>query len=619
MRSQAWHRSWSAAVAAVAAVAAISIGSACSARAPVALVVPSDIAWVAVLSEGSPTGSLRAIHPGQPIEVELPIEARAIVSGYRAEALAHLPLRDPETLEVLSSCGPALPRADLTLELAPDANAFVAREEPGALLAPASAHCDPAASAFEISSRNAARESAWCGGLVRPVRTGPCEAELELECLPPIRTPVTLEGHLCLGRAAVRECAAIEPAPTAAFAIRCRRDPDPIEIEIDFWPTRPEPRFTVTASINLLGPRPRAETSNPGLDVVTTAFLSDLVLLDQGAVVLDRGDVSHGYCSVRPDTTRLHFVDLDAAAAVRTATTPTCLRRLARDPGAGLLGVFDEAPPDSETGIELGRFDAGGRLLQRRPLPGVPGLRTRLAELDARALLVSARSAAVAIALYTPGAGRPRSLVAVYDLTTLEWRGTVDLPMSEILTGTVSSDGRFAFSDYEEGSIVLVDASGSSGLSTERFLSIEGEPSLVQITIAPQRSGGRPDRWLVFKTRRDREAYADLIDLERVERERVVARFPYHRQEAVVPSGAVSLGASKWVVGAVDSRRESLTDPLENRAVLTLLDLDAGAFLPSPVVIGHGAVTELERDARGRLWALLPWSAELLQIAVDDR
>jgi uncharacterized protein (DUF885 family) len=65
----------------------------------------------------------------------------------------------------------------------------------------------------------------------------------------------------------------------------------------------------------------------------------------------------------------------------------------------------------------------------------------------------------------------------------------------------------------------------------------------------------------------------------------------------------------------------AVTLPVLRQRVDTWLahrDSSAGAVLPSPVVIGHGAVTELKMDARGRLRALLPWAAELVRFAFED-
>jgi hypothetical protein len=50
------------------------------------------------------------------------------------------------------------------------------------------------------------------------------------------------------------------------------------------------------------------------------------------------------------------------------------------------------------------------------------------------------------------------------------------------------------------------------------------------------------------------------------------------------------------------------------RAVVTLLDVEAGRFLPEVFEIGDQSVTRIRTDAKGRLWALLPWSGQVVRL-----
>jgi hypothetical protein len=50
------------------------------------------------------------------------------------------------------------------------------------------------------------------------------------------------------------------------------------------------------------------------------------------------------------------------------------------------------------------------------------------------------------------------------------------------------------------------------------------------------------------------------------------------------------------------------------RAYIALYDSEDPHFLHGMKEIGHGAVSALEVDRLGRVWALLPWSAAIVRI-----
>ncbi|MCC7386779.1 MAG: hypothetical protein IT384_33395 [Deltaproteobacteria bacterium] len=594
---------------------------ACSARGEATFVAPPGTAWVVLRSEGASSGQIRAVGLDA-VRVELPSEQAVFADAYRSETLASLALEDGMVVRTWEGCGPTLPESSSRWILSPDADAFSPRAEAGPGLAPDGVDCAPPLASYEYASRYSILGNDLCTGLAAPRLRERCLVDLPVVCpIEALSTPLRLNGELCLGTATVAACRPLSARPEALFAMSCPRA-DGYEIALDFYAPA-TPRVTITASVSLAGGREDITVERPGSNDTARGWVSDLVLFEAFALVLDRGAVSSRYCSDGVMPTRIHTIDLETVEVVKTTTTVPCLRALTRDRGAGFLGAFDDGAAGAELGIKLGRFDPAGRLIDARLLPRIGGLSTRLQSSDLVGVVVTTGTPPrVAVVLRRSMERRTKETAAAFfDLATLDWQRTIVLDGSEVFYAAAFADGRLILSDNESNTVFLLDPEQDDVGAAERFTTGEIERDQQQLVAWPLPRADRPARWLVSKTRgRERQAYVDLVDPLQVGSARVADRFGYRRSTLVMHTALVRVpgSASRFVAGTLDASRERQTDPLVTRGTIAILDLDAQAFLPSPWVVGVGPVIDLDFDRQQRLWALLPWSAVVVRASLED-
>lgn len=594
---------------------------ACSARGEVAFVAPPATAWVVLRSQGASSGQIRAV--GSPaVRVELPSEEAVFADAYSAGALEGLALEDGMVVRTWDGCGPTLPESSSRWVLSPDADVFSPRAEAGPGLAPEGLECTPQLASYEYASRYSVFDNDLCTGVVAPEPRGRCLVDLPVVCpTQSLATPLRLNGEICLGTATVAACRPIPARREALFAAACRR-PEGGEITLDFYSPAPTSALAITASVSLAAGREALTVERPGNQDVSRGWLSDLLLLDASALVLDRGARSGLNCAEVAAPSRLHTLDLETLAIVKTATSVPCLGRLARD-GAGFLAAFDDGPVGADVGIKLGRFDAGGRRLAESVLPAIAGGPTRLSSLDlVEVVITRGTPPRAAMVLRRVISDRTeQTVVAFFDLATLAWLRTLTFERSKAFYAGASPDGRLILSDNESNTVFLVDPERDEVGAAERFATGEIERDQQQLVAWPLPRADRPPRWLVSKTRgRERQAYVDLVDPLQVGSARVADRFGYRRVSLVMNSALVPVpgSATRFIAGTVYVNREHLTDPLVARGTIAVLDLDAQAFLPSPLIAGVGPVIDLDFDRQQRLWALLPWSAVVVRVSLED-
>ncbi|MBI2376866.1 MAG: hypothetical protein HYV07_22900 [Deltaproteobacteria bacterium] len=327
---------------------------------------------------------------------------------------------------------------------------------------------------------------------------------------------------------------------------------------------------------------------------IEAGYLSDLAVNGELlAVTTFDGKYRDG-----PDTFsgRLMIYRASDLELVDSATTPVGLRRVVRDPSSdGFVLAFD-AP------LRVARTDARGKITALREIPIDPTLRaTPNAIVFATSLAASATEIGLT-ALVDPRAPTgseeermPASVVRILDPETLETILSRDVRQSRLLhIERASGDPEWVISDDFANSVMSM-----SSLDLTTRYQVELHPRLAALSVdtltqAPAVSTvvvpalGREDAIHVL-TRGEEEGRSGFF--EPMATPTAVQSWPADRGLAIV----IALDAD-----------------LEGHAAL--FDAAIARFLPGSVALGRGAVRKLVETQEGHLLALLPWSAELLEI-----
>ncbi|MCK6551048.1 hypothetical protein L6R52_34745 [Myxococcota bacterium] len=317
-------------------------------------------------------------------------------------------------------------------------------------------------------------------------------------------------------------------------------------------------------------------------------YLTDAVMLDDRIAVAAHDRRARSLDCNAPEPSRLTFVDVARAAVTSSTSAPPCLTRLARDPlGPGLLGVFGSEP------LELGRFDASGALVDSAPLD-LPA--------EVRHFAVALLPGPMETVIIAVSRGFPAtSFVLFADTASLALRRTSPPIEGRIRHAIADAAGDLVASEIYEQQVLRID--GATGviedvvrLSTSRRVS--GDAGFVvalpdRAALAVAATGAKSALWALDVA----EGSTTPIAGTAVFFEVVAAPW------AMVPSPA----EPELVVGASTSTAPGY------EARLAHLDLDGPRWLPGSLVVGRGVVSALMVRDRV-LWAVLPWSAELVRI-----
>lgn len=320
-------------------------------------------------------------------------------------------------------------------------------------------------------------------------------------------------------------------------------------------------------------------------------YLSELVVLEDRVVVSALGGTETAFCrSPLPGTA--YFLDRETMQVTGTASTPPCLTNLAPDPtGDGFVGTF-------RVGLRpaLGRFDRHARLLG-----SVVSTQVDAGELFANSIAVDLANGNIAGAVIKTADERGNSYLFAIDLDTMS-----ELPISgRIGTNVVElqnfAPGEFSALEDADNFIMSIDTSngtierlattalvrGSNGMllrhrvdDREYFLlSIIGPAGgVISYNINGEIAGrARPHR-----------ALSDTWS---------IADWPAPNEPRLVLAGFTS-------------------DDSEHRGYVGLVDVVEARFLLGEVRVGRGpaVVGRFKKDELDRLWATLPWSAEVIRV-----
>lgn len=323
---------------------------------------------------------------------------------------------------------------------------------------------------------------------------------------------------------------------------------------------------------------------------------------------LDRGSVLYGYLSdaemvggriavggldgryKRPrcttDRSTISFVDLDSLA-VETTTAPPCLFRLALDSAHDeLIGLFGGGAPS------LARFDLRGRLLASKPV--VIPLETGFQYPVGLAIDASGRARVTITSDDNP---RFTYVISV-DLPSLDVAVTSDRIGAFVRSSALDGDEIFA-SDHEGEQLRRVGADGHllSALVLFGEVLLANDPGFVFRPPGSERlfvstTGRRGGTW-VLEPGAQQMLVGAALDFH--ERGVPWAMSTWPKDQRVIAVG-VTEGVGEFA------------------ARLALFDVEEVHYRAPTLRIGQGLVGKMLVDPRGRVWALLNWSAELVRI-----
>lgn len=322
-----------------------------------------------------------------------------------------------------------------------------------------------------------------------------------------------------------------------------------------------------------------------------TGYLVDTALVGQGLwVSTRRGAFGTIECQF-PEPAELVRVDTESLAVTVRRDAPPCLAHLARDrSGNGeLLGVTAGKAPT------LHRFDAEGRALESLALPPIT-LTRPTDELVPTALVSDSSTTTVAILFTSTPLSGASWLVTVSTAGPLRWLRT-SAPQAGQLRGTSGLiDSALYAADPDGGQLVRMPLVGRTST----------------LTLTPPRGASddagavywhEPSQRLVVSTTSKRAALWTLDPLSRT----TSRAFGYEAELIPWAITAFPGSADQVMVGVMIA-------PPSFQAAVALYSISEQRFLPGLVSLGSGAVTKLETDAQGRVWALLPWAGQLARI-----
>ena len=344
-------------------------------------------------------------------------------------------------------------------------------------------------------------------------------------------------------------------------------------------------------------------------EATLTSRLLDLVMLSDRVVVASNGQDTGAFCPrAGIDDTRLTFVGLESLDTTTVSAGLACVSKLAPDlAGDGFFGLYGDIGH-----WRIGRFDTRGRLVH-----------TALVEPRAPAS-IPPDSRGVTLWDYWPigfeaSDGATPSLVSFFTWTRARTESSGYLfyrhdPASlapiryrNFYVGRIWSVAQFD-EDYliggDEGALRVgwvQSATGNADIVAE-LPELPGLERQDISAVAAHRATARAVVAIPWQ-----EPAIQIFELRGGQAVPVArARFFERR---VIPTAAVSWDDRTMLVVGIEQDVDS-----KWYAVAGLLDVVDGRMRPGIWRLAEGAITQLRRDAAGRVWALAAWSGELLRL-----
>ncbi|MCC7385679.1 MAG: hypothetical protein IT384_27770 [Deltaproteobacteria bacterium] len=602
------------------------LAHACGPAAPVVL-LPAEYDLIVVWTRGEGGGGELHVRPSG-ASLDVSVEGGVRLFAYRSTDLgvggAGMERLEGTRVRALDDCGPALPPADRAFAISADGEVTDISGEPVPSMEAVALPChdlgEPVyatplvfTAACATSSASQRGRCTLCFDLVACSLSGAGEGACDAPLLS-IRTK--LDGTLCgAPPPGTAPCSAGPSRRGSDAVLDCTRSTEG-ELTIDIVRRRGPPPLEVTR-FELSGePDYDLVRNDDAPALIVTGLLSDLVALPDQLVVIRRAvDDNSGHACPPSAFGTLLFVSRDGQLLRTQAPARPCLLRLAADPldPSGFLGghlVADERIARvvryNELGVERERV---GEL----PLPPVsPG--SAFADIF-RALTVTGTSGAERVsALAVSEDNERRTTWATWSFASGAWdlraegviEGAAYLFAQPIASG--SGAGSLAVSDDESEAIAVLDPLDRAPAMHLFREAIHGE-----VAQGPVITLSTGDRWLVVNG----GLAAGTITLFTRQGQRTFV--PYFAGNQAALTDLIEIAPDVVLVAALRLG----SGPALGELAIARADGDRLWFEPQLLPLGPGIVG---RFARGELcpdgvrtrvvWALAPWTGDLLRIAL---
>lgn len=412
-----------------------------------------------------------------------------------------------------------------------------------------------------------------------------------------LKGQLDLQGNLHFSpNAQLGPCEGVAPTPGAIASFRCESQPH--SCRYDLYPAAPLLPLNIER-IKLVSGAPSIP-AGAGVDNLVgytahAGYLTTLLLRGSELLVVTHGGQYRDLeCLAAERASTIARIDRQRFVLTQTVSAPRCLYALAPDPtnAPGFIGFTGGAQ------LEVHRFDERAQVVATASVSLPPGR-------DDYAPVAAVTAGGGLYAVYTDRNSPSRTFVVSFDPLSLRVvRRSVDLVASS--RGAVLIDQALWISDFKYGGVievVLPDLVQNRTLSLDAQRVLADEPAGLAV-VAGNRfvvssTGHWGGVWLVEPT-------ADGIGA-------VLSTAMYF------DGYATPFGVARW---APDPTRAliGLTRPGPSfEALLALYSATDQRFVPGSAPLGFGPVRELTADGDTQLFALLPWSGEVVRVRVPGR
>jgi hypothetical protein len=574
-------------------VGIVSVLAACVAKEPVSLPaigVHRSVIALAVEPSGALTAHAASLEDGLDLPFHVESEDTQLYLLYFRSGIDELGFA-PGTITLSSGlgCGRTLPAANETYRSTAANRVFepvTLPEQLAALRVPADFSTCPQLGALEADLRCG---NPHCFGALR--QEG-CEAIFDLAACGrgELRFPIDRSGSICIEENALfGACMSVPSRDAEIFQTQSCGTGELGTCEIEVYRAENAAQVIGTETVRLVDVAPLVA---PDYERPPGGYLTDLVILDDRVVVAANATSVAAFCTLTRAGTA-YFLDLGTMQTTGTATIPPCLGNLRRDPlGDGFVGTFRENNRPA-----LGRFTKDARLIA-----SVISTEEDPRALFANSLAIDTALGPIAGAINKTASEHGGSYLLAVDLRTMEI-----LPISgPLATNTFEiqsfSPGKFSALEDQQNYIMMIDLESGRRDRVASTALVRGGLGMMLQAQVDQRS------FLVISMLGPAGGVISYnLDGE------IAGRARPHRALSETWSIAAWPDPDTNLVLAAFSEAEG-----EQRGYLGLVDIVAARFLLGEVQVGSGpgAVGRFHLDEQQRLWAVMPWTAEVLRVHV---
>jgi len=405
------------------------------------------------------------------------------------------------------------------------------------------------------------------------------------------RGNVVYEDGERLGR-----CTSTPAARGARLSLACR-DGDYDRCRIDAF-ERPFPeRFEIFAVPVVNNAATVHDTSlrRPSRDYLGSVVAAG----DEIAVATFDGSIYDNKCTTgQPGT--IVFVAPDTGVVLRRRTVPNCTKFLAEDPGRnGFLALYG-----GRRNLQLGRFDADANIVRSTFITDTK-ITTEYAPIG---IAVSPSSGRVAVGM-SWGDQTDYSRVLIYDLDTFDKVAVSQARLRSITDIAPSGLDHFIVADDKEGIVYQLDS--STARVTNDFL-VRVLVGGVNVDLA--RLAQADDRVIVTNTGEEPAMFVFSFDNPAggVDYDKASTTTYYEGWGEPFALARWPADPALWLVGVTE--RVARPRP----AYIALFDPTAPNFLPGALQVGHGQISDMATDKKGRIWLAMGWTGRLVRVSPLD-